>query len=73
MVSSDLKWATQLEKKTKTAKSIIAQIKNSFSYPDADLVRLLHVLLVRPHLEFAVLVWNPNLKKDVEKFESVQL
>jgi hypothetical protein len=73
MVSSDLKWATQVEKATKAAKTIIAQIRKSFSYFDADLVRLLlHVSLVRPHLEFAIPVWNPYMKKDIEKLENIQ-
>ena len=58
MVSSDLKWVNQVEKATKAAKAIVAQIRNSFSYFDAELVRLLYVSLVRPHLEFAV----PGLK-----------
>jgi hypothetical protein len=72
MVSSDLKWVTQVDKATKAAKAIIAQIKNSFTYFDAELVRLLYVSLVRPHLEFAVPVWNPYFKKDIEKLEEIQ-
>ena len=72
MVSSDLKWSTQVEKATKSAKAIIAQIRNSFRYLDEELVRLLYVSLVRPHLEFAVPVWNPYLKKDIEKLEEIQ-
>ena len=54
LVSSDLKWATQVEKASKAAKALIAQIRNSFRYFEAELVRLLYVSLVRPHLEFAV-------------------
>ena len=72
MVSSDLKWATQVDKATNPAKAIIAQIENSFTYFDAELVRLLYVSLVRPHLEYAVLVWNPYLKKDIDKIEDIQ-
>ena len=72
MVSSDLKWVTQVEKATKAAKAIVAQIKNSFRYFDAELVRLLYVSLVRPHLELTVPVWNPYLKKDIEKLENIQ-
>ena len=72
MVSSDLKWSTQVEKATKSAKAIIAQIRNSFRYLDEELVRLLYVSLVRPHLEFAAPVWNPYLKKDIEKLEEIQ-
>ena len=45
LVSTDIKWATQVEKATKAAKAIIAQIRNSFSYFDAGLVKLLYVSL----------------------------
>ena len=33
------------------------------------MVRSLYVSLVRPHLEFAILVWNPYLKKYVKKLK----
>ena len=72
MLSSDLKWTNQTVKATKAAKSIIAQLRNSFKYFDAELVRLLYVSLVRPHLEYAVPVWNPSLKKDIDMLENVQ-
>ena len=71
MLSSDLKWTNQTVKATKAAKSIIAQLRNSFKYFDAELVRLLYVSLVRPHLEYAVPVWNANLKKDIDMLENV--
>jgi len=58
----------KLEKATKAAKANMAQIKNSvLKYFDADLIRLLNVSLVRPHLEFVVLVWNPYLFKKTTK------
>ena len=67
MVSSDLKWATQVEKASEAAKAIVAQIRNSFSYFDAELVRTIYVSLIRPHLKFEVLIWNSYLKGDIEE------
>ena len=72
MISKDLKWVGQTVKATNAAKAIIAQLRNSFTYFDAELVRLLYVSLIRPHLEYAVPVWNPYLRKDIEKIENVQ-
>ena len=72
LISKDLKWDKQVDKAVKTANIIIAQIRNSFSYLDTELVKMLYVALVRPHLEFAVAVWNPHLKKDIEKLEKIQ-
>ena len=37
-----------------------------------ELVGLLYISLIRPHLEYAVPVWNPYLRKDIEKLENVQ-
>ena len=41
MLSSDLKWGNQIDNGTKSAKGIIAELRNSFTYFDAELVRLL--------------------------------
>ena len=71
-MSNDLKWASQTEKATNVAKGIIVKLKNSFSYFDVDLGRLLYVSLIRPHLENAVSVWNPHLKKDIDQLENIQ-
>ena len=59
MISTDLKWVDQTVKVTNAAKAIIAQLRNSFTYFDAELVRLLYVSLIRLHLEYAVPFWNP--------------
>jgi hypothetical protein len=71
MLSKDMKWADQTEKAVNAAKAIIAQLRNSFTYFDTELVRLLYVSLIRPHLEYAVPVWNPYLRKNVKKLETL--
>ena len=55
--------ANQTEKAVNAAKVIIAQLRNSFPYFDPELVTLLYVSLVKPHLEYAIPVWNPYLRK----------
>ena len=47
-------------------------MRNIFTYFDAELVRLLDVFLISPHLEYAIPVWNPSLKKDIDNLENVQ-
>ena len=54
MISSDLKWVHQINKAFQDAQAIISQIRNSFTYFDAELLRLLYVSLIRPHLEYTV-------------------
>ena len=48
-------------------------MKNSFKYFDAELVRLLYVSLIRPHLEYAVPVWNPYLKLEIIQHRATKL
>ena len=72
MLCKDIRWANQTEKEVNAAKAIIAQLRNSFTYFDPELVRLLYVSLIRPHLEYAVPVWNPYLRKDIDNLENVQ-
>ena len=72
MISNDKEWVHQIEKAVQAAMAIIAQIRNSFTYFDAELVRLLYVSLIRPHIEYAVLVWNPYLKGGIENIDNVQ-
>ena len=69
MISSDLKWANQTTKATNTAKAIISQLRNSFMYFDAELVRLLYVSFIRPHLEYAIPVWNPLISLKMYNIE----
>ena len=71
MIANDLKWIHQIDKAVQAAKAIISQIRNSFTYFDAERVRLLYVSLIRPHLEYAVPVWSPYLKGDIENIENV--
>ena len=70
---NDLKWVHQREKAVQAAKARISQIRNSFTYFDCDLVRLLHVSLIRPHLEYAVPVWTLKMCKIINKIDHVNL
>ena len=56
----------QVDKAIKSANFVIEHIKNSFTFFDAELAKLLYLSLVRPHLEYAKSVWNPNLLKNIE-------
>ena len=47
-------------------------LKRTFESRDPGLWKDLYVSLVRPHLEYAVQVWNPHLQGDIDKIERVQ-
>jgi len=49
---------------------LLGLIKRSFVHRDADVVKTLYTALVRPHLEYANVVWHPRYKKELEQLES---
>ena len=47
-------------------------LKKAFVSRDSEIWNLLNVLLVRPHLEYAIQAWCPYLGMDIEALEEVQ-
>ena len=72
MISEDLKWKKQTEAAVSKANRVLGMLKRTFVSRDMDLWRNLYVSLVRPHLEYAIQVWKPNLVGDVSRIEAVQ-
>ena len=54
------------------ANQLLGLIRRTFTYLDGPLVKQLYTAIVRPHLEYANVVWHPFLKKDIEQLERVQ-
>ena len=67
-----LKWADHIQSAVAKANREIGIIRNSFKSLDLISLRLLYCSLVRPHLDYAVSVWNPYFKKDINLLEGVQ-
>ncbi|KAK2148442.1 hypothetical protein LSH36_497g01010 [Paralvinella palmiformis] len=51
---------------------VIGAIRHSFSYTDKDMLTQLYKALVRGHLEYGNMVWNPINKGDQDKLEKVE-
>ena len=47
-------------------------LHNTFILRESTLWKKLYTTYVRPHLEFAVAVWNPYRKNDIDILEKVQ-
>jgi ribonucleases P/MRP protein subunit RPP40 len=71
-VSHDLKSKGQVDQATNKANSVLGMLKRTFVSRDVDIWKKLYTTYIRPHLEFAVPVWNPYLKGDVRRLEGVQ-
>ena len=71
-ISKDLKPHDQVCKTASTANRVLGMLKNTFVSRDPELWKRLYTTYVRPHLEYAIQVWNPYAKKDVATLEKVQ-
>jgi hypothetical protein len=72
IISSDLSWSTHINSIAGRANKILGMLKRTFISRDSELWKYLYTSLVRPHLEYAVQVWNPYLKKDILVLERIQ-
>jgi hypothetical protein len=70
--SNNLKWRNQIITCVGKANQILGMIRKCFVHMDVKLLRSLYVTFVRPLLEFAIPVWSPIQKGDIDLLESVQ-
>ena len=70
--SSNLKWKNHVIKCVGKANQMLGRIRKCFVCLDIRLLRILYVSFVRPLLEFAVQVWSPIRKGEIELLERVQ-
>ncbi len=52
--------------------NLLANARVAFTYIDEEVIKKIITSFIRPTLEYAAVVWNPHLKKHVEKLEKVQ-
>ena len=63
ITDNQLTFTKQITKQTAKANQMLAIIRRSFHYLTADMLLKLYKSLVRPHLDYAVTVWNPIMKR----------
>ena len=72
LFQKDLKFSSHNSQKINKANSMLAIIKRTFEYLDQKIFLRLYMAMVRPHVEYANIVWYPHYRKDIEAVESVQ-
>ena len=72
LVDRTLSFNGHIEKAIAKANQILGLIKRTLVYFDRDTLKLLYCSLVRPHLEYANVVWHPQYKKHIKLLEGVQ-
>ena len=74
LISSDLSWTSHIDSVCLKAKRIWVYCTGATSYNLADnaTIKQLYIALVRPHMEYACVVWDPYTQKSVKAPEHVQ-
>jgi len=73
LITSDLSWSAHVATICSKARQQIGLLYRRFyKYSNMDTLKQLYTAFVRPHLEYAVPVWDPHLTKDINALEAVQ-
>ena len=72
IVTEDLKWQKQTEKRCKTVNRALGFIARNCRYKTKELILPLYKSLVRPHLEHVVQFRSPHFRRDNDKIENMQ-
>ena len=71
-VSCDLKNKMQCLEAANRANRILGFIARNFHYKGKEVMLPLYKSIVRPHLEYCIQFWNPQLRGDIDMLERVQ-
>jgi hypothetical protein len=67
-----MKWKHHIIGCASRANVMLGKLKRSFKNINEKSFKKLYTAFVRPHMEFAVPVWSPYLKSDIETLVKVQ-
>ena len=70
--TNDFKFSKHINLSIRKANKMLGIVYRSFQNLTPTIFRMLYVSLVRPHLDYASVVWNPHLLKDIRALEAVQ-
>ena len=70
--TDNLKFGTHITKITNKASSTLGCLKRNLKHCPLSCRKTAYLSLVRSTLEYSSIVWDPFLKKDIDKLESIQ-
>jgi len=69
--ANDFKFSKHINLSIHKVNKILGIIYQSFNCLTPTVICKLYISLVRPHLDFTSVIWNPNLLKDIRSLEAV--
>ena len=72
-LSDNMSWSTHIEKSsTRALKQVGLIYRKFYQYSSPECLQQLYLSFVRPHLEYAVPVWDPHCSNHVQTLERVK-
>ena len=71
-IDNDLTFSAHIQAQISKANGVLGSIRHTFKYIDQNSFSLLYKSLIRPHLEYASVVWAPHTKFLKDSIEKVQ-
>ena len=72
-LTSDLSWLPHISNCCKKTRKLVGLFYRRFyQHASSSTMLRLYCSFIRPHLEYASIVWNPSVKLEVHKLEDVQ-
>jgi hypothetical protein len=72
IVADNLSWSKHIDHVTKKAMKALYFVRRQFWQSGIEVKKLLCSSLVRSHLEYAAVAWDPHLKNNIKALEMVQ-
>ncbi|CAH1265924.1 DCLRE1B [Branchiostoma lanceolatum] len=71
-LSDDLRWDTHINHATSKAGRVLGVIRRNLTHCPSRVKATCYKALVRPHLEYSAIVWDPYTTKGIQAVEAVQ-
>ena len=72
IIDNKLSFNQHIESKLLKAKQMLGIVRSTFKFIDEDIFLRLYKSIIRPHLEYADIVWSPTTKEYQDKLEKFQ-
>ena len=72
LIDKNLNFSQHIISKVNIAYRNLGMISRTFTYMNKNMFLTLYKSLLRPHLEYASVIWSPRYKKDAILLENVQ-
>ena len=71
-MNSNMKVSEQCRIAASKGNQVLGMIRRNITYKEKSFIVPLYKAIVRPHLEYCILAWNPHLRKDIDMLEKIQ-